>query len=303
MTDRLIIGTRGSLLALTQTESVVANIRKIIPGIKINVVKIVTKGDRDRFTQLDKLDIAIFVKELEQALINKNIDIAVHSLKDVPTDLPAGLHIAAATAREDPRDALVAKTSLDKLPSGSRIGTGSLRRSIQLKRYRSDINIVSIRGNIDTRLRKFSSGDLDGVMIAAAALTRLGWQDRISEYLPPDKFLPEAGQGALAIESRSDDKEIADLISNINHITTWQSVMAERSFLKKLGGGCRAPIAALGQIDAGILTLDGMAASPDGKQVIQLSNKGKASSFEEIGIRLAERMAEMGAAKFVQGTV
>lgn len=295
MRDRITVGTRGSRLATVQTESVVDRIKAINPGLDISIVKIVTAGDRNRHTRLDKMDIAVFVKELEQALLDIKIDIAVHSLKDVPTDLPRGLQLTAVTEREDPRDALVAKVGLDELPPGSRIGTSSLRRLVQLKRYRSDLDVCNIRGNIDTRLRKVTSGEFDGIIVAAAALSRLGCQDRITGYLPVNKFLPEAGQGTLVIESRSEDKEIADMVASINHIPTWQSVMAERAFLKKLGGGCRAPIAALGQINSGTLTLEGMAASPDSKKILQASEKGNVMLFEEIGIRLANRLLEMGA--------
>jgi hydroxymethylbilane synthase len=246
------------------------------------------------------MDVAVFVKELEQALLDKRIDMAVHSLKDVPTELPAGLHLAAVFERNDPRDTLVARVKLENLPAGSRIGTSSLRREIQLKRSRPDLVISGIRGNIDTRLRKFQSGEYDGVIIAAAALIRLGWKDKITEYLPLDKFLPQAGQGALVIESRSEDQDVSELVSVINHIPTWQSVMAERAFLQKLGGGCRAPIAALGWIESGTLKLKGLAASQDGKRILQSSEEGSPSLYQEVGIRLANHMLEMGAGDFIE---
>ena len=265
MRDRIIAGSRRSKLALIQTASVVDRIKAVNPKVEVSVREIVTSGDRDRHTRLDRLGTAAFVKELEEALLRKEIDIAVHSLKDLPTDVPAGLALIAVTARQDPRDALVAKARLGQLDPGSRIGTGSLRRSIQLGMQRPDLRICPIRGNVDTRLRKVTSGEVDGFLVAAAAMLRLGWEEKITEYLPVDSFLPAAGQGALAVEARLEDQEIFDLISPVNHLPTWQCITAERAFLRELGGGCRAPIAALATIEGRDLKLDGMIASIDGQ--------------------------------------
>jgi len=292
----IIVGSRGSKLALIQAESVAARIRELNPHLKISLIKIVTKGDRNRHTQLDQIaGVGVFVKELEEALLDNRIDIAVHSLKDVPTDIPPGLRLLAVTERLDPRDVLVSASRLDKLTSGSRIGTGSLRRAVQLTQYRPDLEVSSIRGNVDTRLRKVSSGEVDGVIVAAAALLRLGWEDKITEYLPLEYFLPAVGQGALVIETRLDDEEVAALVLPINHLPTWQSVVAERAFLSALGGGCRAPIAALGTVNGTSLKLEGMIAGASGKKMLYASEEGSAMSPEDVGVRLAQKMLEMGA--------
>ncbi len=299
MKTKIVVGTRGSKLALIQTESVVSKLKLMHPDLEISIKKIVTAGDRDLLTHLDRIGVDVFVKELEEALLDGRIDFAVHSLKDVPTDIPQGLGLIAVTEREDPRDVLVAKASFDDLPPGSHIGTGSLRRTIQVAQVRPDLETCGIRGNVDTRLRKVSSGEVDGVILAAAALSRMGWQDKITQYLPLDNFLPAAGQGALVVEARLDDKEIMGMISLINHLPTWQCVTAERTFLRELGGGCRAPIAALGTIYGTKVRLEGMVASPNGKKVLRDSIEGDGTSPGEPGITLARRMLEMGASEFI----
>ncbi len=299
MRAKIIVGSRGSRLALIQTESVVNRLKLIHPELEISIKKLVTTGDRDRLTHLDRIGVDVFVKELEEALLDGKIDLAVHSLKDVPTDIPPGLSLIAVTERDDPRDVLVAKAQLDDLSPGSRIGTGSLRRTIQVAQIRPDLITCGIRGNVDTRLRKVSSGEVDGVILAAAALVRLGWQDKITQYLPLDNFLPAAGQGALVVEAQVDDKELIDLISPLNHLPTWQCVIAERTFLRELGGGCRAPIAALGTIAGTKLRLEGMVASPAGKKVLRDSFEGDVTSSEKLGIKLARKMLETGASEFI----
>jgi len=298
MSQRIIVGSRGSKLALLQTESVIARIREVNPDLDVSVRKIVTTGDRNH-RQLGRTGTAIFVKELEQALLDGRIDIAVHSLKDLPTELPPRLYLLAVTERLDSRDALVAKSKLDKLASGAKIGTGSLRRTIQLMSYRPDLLARPIRGNVDTRLRKVCSGEVDGVIVAAAAMLRLGWKGKITEYLPLEHFLPAVGQGTLAIEARLDDKEIVDFVSPLNHLPTWQSITAERALLRALGGGCRAPVAALGTVSGNTLKLEGMVASMNGRKVLRASAEGSALSAEEIGVRLAEKMLGMGAAEII----
>jgi hydroxymethylbilane synthase len=298
--DRIIAGSRRSRLALIQTASVVDRIRAINLNVEVRVREIVTCGDRDRQARLDRLGTAVFVRELEEALLRKEIDIAVHSLKDLPTEIPEGLNLIAVTARQDPRDALVAKARLGQLDPGSRIGTGSLRRSIQLCMQRPDLQICPIRGNVDTRLRKVTSGEADGFLVAAAAMLRLGWEEKITEYLPVDSFLPAAGQGALAVEARLEDKEIYDLISPVNHLTTWRCITAERAFLRELGGGCRAPIAALATIGDRDLKLDGMIASIDGSKVLRGTAKVKPDSAEEAGIDLAQELISLGAERLIR---
>lgn len=300
MRTSIVIGSRGSKLALIQAESVAAKIEERHPHLKINIVKIVTKGDRDRHTQLDRMGASAFVKELEDALLNNRIDIAVHSLKDVPTKLPQGLCLLAVTERDDPRDVFISRSGrLNALHPGSKIGTGSLRRAVQLAHYRSDLAICSIRGNVDTRLRKISSGELDGIITAAAAMIRLKLEQEITEYLSPEYFLPSAGQGAIAVEARLDDEEIAEFISPINCVDAWQSTIAERAFLNILDSGCRAPIAALGTITGTTLQLEGMIAGTTSKQILRASEKGSSDSSEEIGIHLAQKMIEMGASKLI----
>jgi hydroxymethylbilane synthase len=292
--NSLIVGSRGSKLALIQTEIVISKIKALNSGLEVTLKIIATSGDKDRHTSLENIGINVFVKELEDALLNRRIDLAVHSLKDVPTDIPAGLKLMAFLEREDPRDVLVAKAPFNQLPAGSKIGTGSLRRSIQLHRYRPDIQAVAIRGNVDTRVRKVTSGELDGVIIAAAGLSRLGCLDKITEYLPLEHFLPSVGQGALALEAREADADITGLEISLNHLPTWQCVTAERAFLLTVGGGCRAPIAALGTVNQNILQLRGMIASVDGEKVLYDRVEGKADSPEDLGLQLARRMLQAG---------
>ena len=298
---KLVIGSRASKLALLQTELVVAQIKQINPDVEVSIREIVTRGDSDKQTRLDRMpSVGVFVKELEEALLAGRIDLAVHSLKDMSTDIPQGLSLAAITKREDPRDVLVAKAGgLSEMAPGAKIGTGSLRRAVQLARYRPDLEVCSIRGNVDTRLGKVTSGEVDGVILAAAAMIRMGWANKISQYLPPEHFLPAAGQGALALEARIDDDEVAELMAFLNHLPTRQSVTAERAFLKGLGGGCRAAIAALGTVNGATLKLEGMVADAESKKVLSAREEGSATTAEEIGTRLAEKMLAMGASEFV----
>lgn len=301
MRTKVVIGSRGSKLAMIQAESVMAGIRELNPEADVEIRKVVTMGDRNRTARLDHMNgVGVFVKELEEALLDSRIDLAVHSLKDMPTQIPQGLCLAAVTERLDPRDVLISREQgLAELAPGSRIGTGSLRRAVQITACRPDLEICSIRGNVDTRLRKVSSGELDGVILAAAAMLRLGCEDRISEYLPLEQFLPAVGQGAVAIEIRLDDEEIAQLISPIKHLPTWQSITAERAFLDALGGGCRAPIAALATVNGAALKLDGMVADISGQKIICASEEAGDTSPEELGVRLAQKILEMGAADFI----
>ncbi|MEE8194280.1 MAG: hydroxymethylbilane synthase [Dehalococcoidales bacterium] len=301
MSRRIIVGSRGSKLALIQVESVVARIREANPGIEVGISRVVTGGDRNRHLQLDQVaGIGIFVKELEAALLNSRIDLAVHSLKDVPTQIPSGLCLAAVTARLDPRDVLVSRGKrLEELASGARIGSGSLRRAVQLGACRPDLEVCSVRGNVETRLRKVTDGELDGVILAAAALQRLGWEDRVSDYLPTEYFLPAVGQGALVIEMRSDDTEAAKIVAPLNHLPTWQSITAERAFLRALGGGCRAPIAALGTVNGVTLKLEGMISDISGSRILRSSDEGSAQAAAEIGDRLARKLLDMGANEFL----
>lgn len=297
MKSKLVIGSRGSQLALVQAESVAELLRSANPGLEVSIVKIATAGDKDRSTHLDRIGVAVFVKELEEATGDGRVDIAVHSLKDVPTEPAPGMRLLATPPRADPRDVLVARHKLSELPPGACIGTDSLRRSVQIRHIRSDLRVVGIRGNVDTRLRKVQKGEIEGVITAAAALARLGWSDRIADFLP---FVPAVGQGALAIEGRMGDNETAGLVEKVNHLPTWQSVMAERAFLHALGGGCRAPIAALGTVENGRLKLDGLVAGVRSGDVLREIEEDKATEAEAIGKRLAERLLAKGAARLIQ---
>jgi hydroxymethylbilane synthase len=298
----ITIGTRGSKLAMIQAEELLARLREIFPGLKAGLVKIRTRGDRYSTTALEEFaGQGVFVKELEKALLDKRIDLAVHSLKDLPSEIPEGLLLAAVTTRLDPRDVLISRCEkIAELAPGSKIGTGSPRRAVQLLALRPDLRVCNIRGNIDTRLRKVSDGEFDGAIVAAAAMIRLGWEERITEYLPIDHFTPAVGQGTLGIEIRFEDKEIATLLSKINDETTWHAVTAERTYLQALGGGCRAPIAAFGTVSGSILKLTGMVAGANGSQLLRAAEDGYASDSERIGRRLAQKMADMGALALIE---
>jgi len=291
------LGTRGSKLAIIQAQELQNKLTQFVPELTISLVRIKTTGDRDRATALDDFfDQGVFVKELERALLDGRIDLAVHSLKDLPTEIPQGLSLTAVTSRLDPRDVLVSRSGkLKELPRGSKIGTGSRRRNVQLLALRPELNISDIRGNIDTRLRKVSEGEFDGIIVAAAGMIRLGMEERITEYLPPELFTPAVAQGALGVETRANDKETISLVSKINHRQTWQAVIAERAFLRALGGGCRAPIAALGTVSGDTLKLMGMVAKIEGVQIIRSTDEGAASQPEHIGRSLAQKMTDMGA--------
>jgi len=301
MKKEIIVGTRGSQLALIQTESVVAGIREANPDVEVSISRIVTGGDRNRNVPLESVaGQGIFVKELEEALLDGRIDLAVHSLKDMPGQLPDGLCLAATDERVDPRDVLITGgEKLAELAPGARIGTGSSRRVAQLSACRPDLEAKSIRGNIDTRINKVTGGEVDGVILAAAALKRLGWENRVTEYLSLEDFLPAVGQGALAIEIRSDDNRTAEIVAPINHLPTWQSITAERAFLRTLSGGCRSPIAALGTIEGSVLHLEGVVIETATNRVFRGTVEGDSSSADTIGIWLAEQILASGADEFI----
>ncbi|MFC1971825.1 hydroxymethylbilane synthase [Chloroflexota bacterium] len=295
MKKHVIIGARGSRLGQIQARSVVAELTGLYPDIELVTTSITTRGDRQKSVPLTQMSgDGVFVKEVQEALIEGRIDLAVHSLKDLPVETPPELLLAAVTERLDPRDVLVTRgVKLDDLPAGSVIGTGSPRRAAQLLAYRNDLKVKPIRGNIDTRLRKVSAGEVDGIIMAAAALIRLDWEDRITEYLPPEHFLPQAGQGALGIEVRADDQEMKDLVQPLNHEPTWQSVVAERFFLEAMGGGCATAVTSQGVVDGDVLKLRGMAVGSDG--ILYASEEGSILALEKVARRLAQRLLEMGA--------
>lgn len=301
MTGKIIIGTRGSQLALWQSNWVKGQIEQHRPGFEIEIKVISTKGDRVLDVSLPKLGEqgkGLFTRELEDAIFERRVDLAVHSLKDLPTELPTGLHIGAICEREDVRDALVARDSIgsfSQLPERAVVGTSSLRRQAQLLAVRPDLVIEPVRGNVDTRLRKLDEGLFDAIVLAAAGLNRLGHADRITEHLSEDLVLSAVGQGALAIETRADDAAVNDVVQALDHQPTRLACRAERAFLKGLGGGCLVPIAAHAIIDSGVMTLNGLVASSDGSEVLRGRQSGSSRDAEQIGQRLAEEMLARGA--------
>jgi hydroxymethylbilane synthase len=301
MSNKIVVGTRGSQLAVTQTETIAAQIRQANPDTDVIITRIVTEGDQNWHVQLSNVqDIGIFVKELEDALLKGKIDLAVHSLKDVPTIMPQGLYIGAVSQRHDPRDVLISKgQKLADLPAGAKIGSGSMRRAIQVKACRPDLEVLGIRGNVDTRLRKVTDGEFDGVISAAAALKRLGWEDKITEYLSVEDFLPSVGQGALGIETRVDDQKVAKILKQLNDLPTFYSITAERAFLFALGGGCRAPIAALATVDGSKLHIDGLVSNVSGTKIMRDSEQGSIDKAKEAGERLAQKLLDGGAQEFL----
>ncbi|MFY0545352.1 hydroxymethylbilane synthase [Brevibacillus sp. H7] len=294
------VGTRRSMLALTQTQWVVDQLKALDPDATFELREIVTKGDRILDVTLSKVGgKGLFVKEIEQSLLDKETDLAVHSLKDMPAELPEGLVIGAIPKRVDPRDVLLSKEgkTLEELPQGALVGTSSLRRSSQLLAYRPDIQIESLRGNIDTRVRKLNEGNFDAIVLAAAGLERVNWNGTISQYLPVEISVPAVGQGALAIECRADDEEMLALLKKFDHAPTRLAVTAERSFLHKLQGGCQVPIGAYATIDESgakpVITLTGLVAAPDGSRVFKHTASG--TDPIALGRDLAEQLLAKGA--------
>ena len=296
----LVIGSRGSKLALWQAEEVRRRLHVLNSEIEINIEIIKTTGD----VKSEPLSViggkGVFTKELEDALLDERIDIAVHSLKDLPTILPEKLTIAAICKREDPRDALVLRSdlngsSLSSLPQGAVVGTSSQRRLAQLKALRSDVVVKDLRGNVDTRIRKLDEGQYDAVILASAGLLRLGLENRISARISTDEMLPAVGQGAIAIETRSDDDFAVKTTSRIDHRETRLACLAERAFLRGLGGGCQLPIAAHAILDRDSLILDGLVAKIDGSEIWRDQLSGPLNQAEEIGSSLAALLVRHGA--------
>jgi len=301
--QELRIGTRGSQLALYQANWVKERLIQVHPYLKVTLIKIKTTGDKIKDAPLAKIGgKGLFVKEIEEALIERRIDLAVHSIKDVPTELPKGLHLSAITKREDPRDVLISNdgTLLKNLPPGAKIGTSSLRRQAQLLRFRSDFEMVPLRGNLDTRLRKLKTLNLDGIILAYAGVKRLALEDRITEIVSTEISLPAIGQGALGIETRMDDEEVEERIRFLNDPSSAITISAERAFLKKLGGGCQVPIAAFGQINGTTLQIDGMVGTIDGKRLIRHRVEGPIEKAEELGIELADILLSKGAREILE---
>lgn len=302
----LRIGTRGSRLALWQAEHVGGLLRAAHPGLVVERVEIVTAGDRVLDTALSSIgDKGLFTRELEDALRSRRIDMAVHSLKDLPTALPEGLELGAVVEREDPRDVLVSSAGrrLAELPAGARIGTSSLRRRAQLLARRADLVVVDLRGNVPTRLEKVARGDADATVLARAGLVRLRLVDRISEVLDPEVLLPAVGQGALGIEVRRADERVLRLLAPLDHAPTRIATAAERALLARLEGGCQVPVGALGEAAGGRLRLRGLVADIDGSRVVRDAIEGAAgdaAAAEWLGTSLAERLLAAGAGPILE---
>lgn len=295
--SKVVVGTRGSQLALRQTEEVLARLRLLGQPLSLEVVEIKSAGDAAPEAPLERLGKGVFISALELALLQGRIDMAVHSLKDLPVELAEGLTLAVVCQRQDPRDALVSKTgcAFSEMPPGAVIGTSSPRRAAQLRALRGDLRVEPIRGNVETRLRKALGPDYDGVVVAVAGLARLGLEDRIAHYFDPFEMVPEPGQGALAVEVRSEDKELLHLMSRLEDPPTRIAVTAERAFVERLGGGCRVPMAAYGAVNGNILNLVGMVISEDGKRVIKAQLEFPGEEPRAAGHALAERLLSLGA--------
>lgn len=291
------IGTRGSELALVQARLVAERIRKRYPDRSVEIVPIRTRGDRMQDIALVQIGgKGVFVKEIEEALLRREISIAVHSMKDVPVELPAGLEISVVPEREDPRDVLIARGNrkLEELPRGARIGTGSLRRKMQLLNLLSDIEVVPIRGNLGTRIQKMETEGLDGIIAAAAGMRRMGWVREVSQFIPTEIMLPAACQGVIGIEARSDDETMKEAVSFLNHSETSMAVSAERAFLRRLGGGCQVPIACMAKRERDTLIIRGAVGNATGRIIIADEVRGDCREAERLGVELAEIILSRG---------
>ena len=299
----LVLGTRGSKLAVHQSEWVQTRLRELAPHLNVTLRRIQTSGDKILDVPLAKIGgKGLFVKEIEEALLSGEIDLAVHSMKDVPTELPPGLDLLCIPIREDARDALISRdgTRFKDLPHGAKVGTSSLRRQAQLLQARPDLSISMLRGNLDTRLKKLREGQFDAIVLAAAGLRRLGWETEITEYLSPEISLPAIGQGALGIEGRREDTFVRDVLNRLEHAPTRIMVMAERALLHRLQGGCQVPIAAHATLMGSEIVLEGLVASVDGKEVIRDRVKGTVDDPFSVGVQLAERLLARGGGRILQ---
>jgi hydroxymethylbilane synthase len=308
MKNKVVIGTRGSKLALWQAEWVKSELQRMNPGLEVELNKIKTTGDKILDVPLAKVGgKGLFVKEIEEALLRGEADLAVHSMKDVPTEFPEELHLAVICEREDPRDAFIARiengqfaiSGFKDLPRAASVGTSSLRRSCQLLNIRPDLRIMQLRGNLDTRLRKLDEKEFDAIILAAAGVNRLGWAKRITEILAPEISLPAIGQGAIGIECRTADSFINKLISPLNHAETSVCVRAERACLKRLEGGCQVPIAAYARLAGGKIVIDGLVGSVSGDRLVRAHFEGRPEEYESLGKRLAEDLLSKGADKIL----
>jgi len=298
MVQTLRIATRKSQLALWQAEYVRAQLLRHHPDLQVELVKMSTQGDKILDTPLAKVGgKGLFVKELESGMLEGEADIAVHSMKDVPVELPEGLHLPVICPREDPRDAFVSNTfeSFESLPQGARLGTSSLRRQCQLSALRPDLKVLDLRGNVNTRLQKLDNGEYDAIILAAAGLKRLEMAERITEFLDPAVSLPAIGQGAVGIECRVDDERVNQLIAPLNDPDTHIRVRAERAMNLRLQGGCQVPIAGYAELSKGVLLMRGLVGQPDGSVILRGEIAGRPETAEELGVVLAEDLLTRGA--------
>ena len=301
---RVVVGTRGTPLALIQTREVVDKLMEKRPDVEFEVKVLRTAGDRAADAPLRSLGVGIFVKEIEEALLRGEIDMAVHSHKDLLPVLAPGLTVGAVTERLDPRDALVNRwnAGLEDLPSGARIGTSSPRRAAQLRRWAPHVNVLPVRGSVGTRIEKAISDDYDGVVLAAAGMIRLGVEDSVSQYLPADQFVPPPGQGALAVEVRSDDHATSWMLRSIDHTLTRRAVMAEMAFLERLGSGCQDPSAAYARVAGETMVMQVFLASEDGEESYYTKARGRASNPHELAMEALQQLIERGAGALVPGS-
>lgn len=298
MKKHIKIGTRGSQLALYQAKKVKSTLESLFPELLVELEIIKTKGDKILDVALSKIgDKGLFTKEIENALIDGSVDIAVHSLKDLPTKLPEGLQLGAVLERGEFRDALVSKNGkkLSELSAGDVVATSSLRRQAGLMKLNNQLIIKDIRGNVNSRLQKMEDGYCDAMIMAAAGLQRLGLESYITEIIDPEVIVPAVSQGAIAIETRINDPEVAFLMQKVNHTDTWNAITAERAFLAHLEGGCQVPLGCYSKVEAGQLTMNGFVASVDGQQFILETITGEISKGAELGVQMAEKMLQKGA--------
>jgi hydroxymethylbilane synthase len=294
----LRIATRKSPLALWQANHVREALLARNPGLKVELLTMTTQGDKILDTPLAKVGgKGLFVKELEVGMLEGRADLAVHSMKDVPVEFPEGLGLAVVLPREDPRDVLISNRfpSIDELPDGARVGTSSLRRQCQLRARRPDLQILDLRGNVNTRLKKLDEGAYDAILLAAAGVRRMGWESRITELLPPEQFLPAIGQGAIGIEIRIDDQRVAGLVAQLNDPRTATRIAAERALNERLQGGCQVPIAGYSEISHGVIVLRALVGRPDGSELVQGVISGRPEDAEELGRVLADDLLSRGA--------
>jgi hydroxymethylbilane synthase len=297
------IGTRGSQLALAQTKQVVDALRRVQNGVQYEVVPIRTKGDKLQELAGSAIEgKSVFTTEIEEALVKSRVDIVVHSMKDLSTDMAAGILIGAVPERSNPRDVLISrgKVKFQQLQGGARVGTSSARRKAQLLAARGDLQVIEMHGNVDARLRKLERGECEAIVLAAAGLERLGLEKHVTEFLSTEIMLPAVGQGALAVQCREDDNEVRETLSHIDHAPTRRAVEAERAFARKLGADCRTPIAAYAKAESGNLTIEGMIASPSGRLLVRSRVASENPNAESVGEELADSLLKKGAASILE---